>query len=496
MTVPLGGQVLGSGQMFAGRYRIERFLAQGGFGAVYVAEQLATEARVAIKVLWPHVLQARDAVEKFEQEARIAGRVNSDHIVRVLDAGYDDSTHMPFLVMELLDGEDLGQRIEREGALPPEVVVDYLSQTASALDRAHSYVDREGVPRPIVHRDLKPENLFLARRDDGGLTVKVLDFGIAKILNSTSDVSRDVKGTPLFMAFEQASGAAITPRTDVWALGLIAFYLLTGQNYWNTSRQPDAALMQLFAEVLSLPLDPASVRLAGIGHPALLPPGFDAWFGRCVNRETEQRFPSAGEAVAELANVFGIVPAVSRRESLPAAVPASALPVSPQAAPDQTLESASGAAGATDRSLAVAGTIVSARPRRSRVLPIAGAIVVLVLVGGGIALGVLFARRPPVAQAAASEGPAAMGPRNSAPAAIAKAPPSAASSVPIPSASPTHSSSPPTPPKPAVRRHKAVQAAQRAAPPAQHAQPPAQHAQRPAQHVTKPSEDNGVYGER
>src|SRR3954453_9761490 len=94
-------------QIFAGRYRIERFLAEGGMGAVFVGEHTATEQRVAVKVLWPHVLGSKDAVEKFQLEAKVAGRVSSDHIVRVIDAGFDDDSRMPFLVMELLKGKTL-----------------------------------------------------------------------------------------------------------------------------------------------------------------------------------------------------------------------------------------------------------------------------------------------------------------------------------------------------------------------------------------------------
>ncbi len=488
----MSDDVLGPGQIFAGRYRIERFLAQGGFGAVYVAEQLATETRVAVKVLWPHVLQARDAVEKFEQEARIAGRVNSDHIVRMVDAGYDDSTHMPFLVMELLEGEDLGQRVERDGALPPETVVEYLRQTASALDRAHSYVDREGVSRPIVHRDLKPENLYLARRDDGGITVKVLDFGIAKILNSTSDVSREVKGTPLFMAFEQASGAPITPRTDVWALGLIAFYLLTGQNYWNTARVADASLMQLFAEVLSLPLVPASARLAEIGHPAPLPPAFDTWFQRCVNRDSEQRFASAGQAVAELAAVFGIAPMLSRSEPslMAGAVAAGGFAAAPgatssPAVPARTVGTPAAVGAATDQSMGLAGTVVSSKASRSRAVPIAVSVLALLLVGGGIAFGVSLTRNRAVAATATSAvatqptvAPEPPKPTSTASAApVASAAPSAAASASVVASA---SSAPSTPTKQANHSTTSPR--------------PVHHVAQHPHHAVKPSKD--IYGER
>src|SRR3954470_79359 len=193
-------------QIFAGRYRIERFLAEGGMGAVFVGEHVSTDQRVAVKVLWPQVLASKDAVEKFQLEAKVAGRVSSEHIVRVIDAGFDETTRMPFLVMELLVGRTLESLVETEGPLPPAVAYEYLRQVAAGLDKAHGYVDKDGVLRPIVHRDLKPANIFLTRRESGEPLVKILDFGIAKVVSEGTNVSREVKGTPLFMAFEQASG--------------------------------------------------------------------------------------------------------------------------------------------------------------------------------------------------------------------------------------------------------------------------------------------------
>lgn len=390
-------ELLGAGQIFAGRYKIERFLAEGGFGAVYVAEQLATEARVAVKVLWPHVLQAKDAVEKFEQEARIAGRVNSEHIVRVVDAGFDDTTQMPFLVMELLIGEDLGRTVENHGALAPDQVVEYLRQTASALDRAHGYKDREGIPRPIIHRDLKPENLFVARRDNGDTVIKVLDFGIAKVLGATSNVSQEVKGTPLYMAFEQAGVGTISPRTDVWALGLIAFFLLTGQSYWRTAHMPEGSLTQLFGEVLSLPIVPPSQRLTELGRTPSLPAGFDSWFVGCVNRDPNQRFASAGEAIAALAEVFGIVPVGSRSAPSfagaygPASNPTpvvSAVTGNTSEREVGTLLSVQPMAG-TATALTVSGSVGTPGLKKSPLVPIVavvGSLLVLGAVGAGIAL--------------------------------------------------------------------------------------------------------------
>ncbi|HEY4105633.1 MAG TPA: serine/threonine-protein kinase [Polyangiaceae bacterium] len=295
------------GQIFAGRYRVESFLARGGFGAVYVAEQIETELRVALKVLFPHVIQAsKDAAEKFKLEARVAGRVGSEQIVKVFDAGVDEATGMPFLAMELLQGENLEALVQRVGPLSGERVVSYLRQLASALDKSHDYRDREGVKRPIVHRDLKPENLFLCQRQSADPILKVLDFGIAKVLGESVQVSREVKGTPLFMAFEQASAGEITPQTDIWAFGLIAFFLLTGRHYWRSANAAEASISQLFGEILALPIEPPSLRCTELRIGVALPPAFDAWFLRVVNRTPSERFASAGECARALADAFSV----------------------------------------------------------------------------------------------------------------------------------------------------------------------------------------------
>ncbi|RYE76366.1 MAG: serine/threonine protein kinase, partial [Myxococcales bacterium] len=224
--------VLAPGTIVGGRYRVERELARGGHGAVFVAQHTVTEEQVALKVLWPHILSSPSAVERFQLEASVAARVNSEHIVRVLDAGFDEPLAMPFLVMELLQGKTLEDMVEQHGPLRPVETVGVLAQVASALDKAHGYRDARGDLRPIIHRDLKPENLFLARRESGEPCVKILDFGIAKLLSADAKASQEVRGTPLYIAPEQLTGSPLGPPTDVWALGLIAFYLLTGTSYW------------------------------------------------------------------------------------------------------------------------------------------------------------------------------------------------------------------------------------------------------------------------
>jgi serine/threonine-protein kinase len=329
-------ELLKPGQVFAGRYRIEKFLAKGGFGAVYVAEQTETELRVAVKVLWPHVIHSADAVEKFKLEARIAGRVDSEHIVKVFDAGFDESSKMPFLVMELLQGADLESLVRTSGPVAPDKLVAYFRQIASALDKAHGYVDRNGARRPIVHRDLKPQNLFLNYRETGEPVIKVLDFGIAKVLSESTEISQEVRGTPLYMAFEQASAGAITPQTDVWSLGLIAFFLLTGRCYWKAGQSSDSSITQLYGEILSLPLDPPSSRAPALGAVYAPTPEFDAWFARCVERDAARRFRTAGEAAAALAAAFNVSdthrsPGTFMARSAPSGVSAVSGPDSPVA---------------------------------------------------------------------------------------------------------------------------------------------------------------------
>jgi serine/threonine protein kinase len=293
------------GQIFAGRYRIQRFIAKGGFGLVYAAEQIDTEAKVALKVIWSHVVESEDALEQFKLEARLASRVGSDHVARVFDVGRDSETDRPFLAMELLEGQHFEELVRTNGPVAPGALAEYFRQIGYALDRAHGYVDKDGVRRPIVHRDLKPENLFLTKRDGGAPSVKILDFGLAKMVGDAASLSHELKGTPLFMAFEQASVGPITPQTDIWALGLIAFYLLTGRCYWVSANTPESPFTRLFTEVLSAPLAPPSLRAQAVSAPVIPSPAFDAWFARCVIRDRNKRFDTAGECVEELARALG-----------------------------------------------------------------------------------------------------------------------------------------------------------------------------------------------
>jgi eukaryotic-like serine/threonine-protein kinase len=273
-------------------------------GAIFAAEHLATEQRVALKVLWPHVLGSTTAVESFQLEGRITARLGSDHIVRVLDAGFDEGLGVPFLSMELLRGLTLRALVGAAGALVPAEALFVLRQVASALDKAHTYVDRDGRAAPIVHRDLKPENVFISVRERADVVVKVLDFGLAKVLSESHAHSHEIKGTPLFMAREQFSHGTVTPQIDVWALGLIAFYVLAGRVYWLSGTEGSGGVTSLLNEILLLPSPPPTERAAALDLPAPWPAGFDAWFLRCLEHDPQRRFASAGKAIEALVEIF------------------------------------------------------------------------------------------------------------------------------------------------------------------------------------------------
>jgi serine/threonine protein kinase/predicted DsbA family dithiol-disulfide isomerase len=287
------------GTIFASDYRVERALAQGGMGAVYVVHQLSTGRDRALKLMHPNLLRDEGMRRRFEQEAKVGSRIKSEHVVQVLAAGIDESSRMPWLVMELLEGEDLAACVARRGPLPLGEVVEILGQIGHALANAHAV--------GVVHRDLKPENVFLSRthREGAPVTVKVLDMGIAKIVADAHPSDTAAVGTPLWMAPEQ-TGGTVGPPTDVWAMGLLAFFMLTGRSYWlgGGSDLGEASLMKVLREVVIDPLETASARASRFGCAGTLPAGFDAWFGRCVARETSARFRDAGEARTEFARVM------------------------------------------------------------------------------------------------------------------------------------------------------------------------------------------------
>ena len=292
-TAAPGAVILVLDSLFGGRYRVARALKTGGMGAVYEVVDERTNARRALKIMLPTLVEDADMRARFSLEARVTGDVESDHLTRVYDAGVDAATGMPFIAMDLLRGEDLGAMCHARGPLPPGEVLTYLTQAALALDRTHA--------AGIVHRDLKPGNLFVSVRDDGSPCVKILDYGIAKVVaQGHRKEGTQALGTPLYMAPEQIRGKGdIGAACDVYALGHIAYTLLVGEAYWDEDKRSAESLFAFFLVIVAGPPEKALVR-AERRRGVDLPSGFDAWFRKATAARPEDRWASAGAAAAAL----------------------------------------------------------------------------------------------------------------------------------------------------------------------------------------------------
>jgi serine/threonine protein kinase len=327
---------LTAGTMFAGDFRVIRPLRTGGQGSLYVVEQLSTSKHRALKLMLPELVAQPANRKRFELEAKIAARIHSDHVVESIASGVDAKTGIPWLVMELLEGQDLSAYTQERRRLPPAEVLEIFSQLCHALGEAH----RQG----IVHRDLKPENVFLAnaRRRGVPFMVKVLDFGIARILAEAQTISSATTtglGTPMWMAPEQTvPGGPIAPSTDVWPLGLLAFRMLTGYLFWKAPYDTSASVMMLMAEAFMHPLPTASERAAHYKCKERIPAGFDAWFAKCVARAMDQRFANAADAFAALEPILANIGNEASLPQQPTALGVVApAPSSPAGSPDLPL---------------------------------------------------------------------------------------------------------------------------------------------------------------
>ncbi len=219
------------GQIIDNKYQVIRQLGEGGMGAVYEARHTGTGRRVALKVIVAQALaQGADIITRFQREARASGAIESEHVVQVLDTGVDGSTGNPYMVMELLSGEDIQQLIRRVGPIAPDLALRLLSHACLGLKRAHD--------AGIIHRDIKSANLFISKRDSGDAIVKILDFGIAKVRADQLAQAGDhgltrtgsMIGSPLYMSPEQALGLkTLDGRGDIWSLGVVLYETLCGR---------------------------------------------------------------------------------------------------------------------------------------------------------------------------------------------------------------------------------------------------------------------------
>jgi serine/threonine-protein kinase len=272
------------------RYELTAHLATGGMGAVFRARHVHLRKDVAVKVLRPDLCTSPDLVERFRREAEIASALEHDHIVRVTDFGRSADGYL-YLVMELLTGESLFDRLRREGFLQPSEVVQVLWQVCAGLEAAHAL--------GVVHRDLKPENVFLARTSNGREVTKILDFGIAKIAGPASVSSTQagvVVGTPEYLAPEQAVGGEVDARADLYAVGLIAWRALAGRHPFKAD-EPRALLMMQATR----PVPPLTDPRPDLGmYPALV-----AAVAKACAKEVGDRYQTAGELRDDFATALG-----------------------------------------------------------------------------------------------------------------------------------------------------------------------------------------------
>lgn len=285
--------VVAIGSILDGKFRVTKEIGRGGMAAVYEAENVDIGKRVAVKVLSAELASSKVVTERFMREARAAAKIRSPYICDVYDVGTYNGR--PFLVMELLEGESLYDRLARERRLQPKEAMEIAGEVAMGLQQAHD--------ASIVHRDLKPENIFLTRGGAGDRSTKIVDFGLAKFYDPHLEGGASARltkegalfGTPAYMSPEQASAQGpIGLRSDLWALGCIVYEMLVGRTVWNV----DQGVAMILAQIAGGPLPTPSKVCPE------LPRSFDLWFTKALDRDENQRFSSATEMAEALRKVF------------------------------------------------------------------------------------------------------------------------------------------------------------------------------------------------
>lgn len=404
------------GELVDGKYRVRRKIGEGGMGAVFEAENLRISRRVAIKTLNASAAARPEMIERFEREAQAAGRIGNDHILEVLDLGsLPDGDR--YIVMEFLEGDNLGDRIKSRGAIDARVLAGLIAQVCDGLQAAHD--------AGIIHRDLKPDNIFLVHEKAGIADyVKIIDFGISKFQQLSSDMSMTrtgtLMGTPYYMSPEQARGArGADHRTDIYALGVIMFEALVGEVPFAGETFNELMFNIVLAEPPSL-----QAKLPN------LDPTFGQIVAQAMNREAALRFPSAkalgealtawlargpsGTAVIPHLNLPGgtavMAPVPQANLNQPAAAapqPGVASPHGNIDAPAQTISAIAaptpqlgGAGAATTAGISLSGAAVTP-PKRSLLGPLLiGGFALLVVGGAGV--GLLIASRQHASETAAA----------------------------------------------------------------------------------------------
>ncbi len=442
-TVAPGSQL----PIIDGKYQLVRQLGEGGMGAVYEARNRGTGGRVAIKVIAGEALaRSGEIVARFRREAMASGAIESQYIAHVIDTGVDPGTGSPYMVMELLSGEDLEHAIRRLGPLPPELALRICAQACLGLQKAHE--------AQVVHRDIKPANIYLTARDGGEIVAKVLDFGIAKV--KMGELAGEAKaltrtgsmlGTPLYMSPEQAlAKKTIDHRTDLWSLGAVLYEALCGA----TPHAHAQTVGELVMSICSQPPRPIQ-EVAPWVRPEVA-----AIVHRALAMDPDGRFATAEEMFraisALLPNGYGLHTSMF--------VPLTAQPGQPvQAAPGVSVRPSAYPSG-PPRASTASGVVQTAAPTpadRSKVALIAvGAVAVLGLGIAGVAAIVRGAQKP--VPAAVAPPPAVITAATPAPAVSTATPISTAQETPElpPPPKPPAATTPTPPPEPpASPRRKA-----------------------------------------
>jgi serine/threonine protein kinase len=305
------------GRVLSERYRILRKLGEGGMGVVYLAEHVVIEKKLALKVLFPDLTRRADLIQRFMQEAKSASRIGHENVIDITDFGQSPEGYV-FIAMEYLSGQDLGQVLKASGLLSWQRAQPIVVQIVKALRAAHE--------RGIIHRDMKPENIFVTPRDDGREFVKVLDFGIAKVMGLDEDVPRLTRtgmifGTPEYMSPEQAQGQSVDHRVDIYAVGCIMFHILTGQVPFKA----DSFMGILSKHMMEAPEPPRSLN-------PTIDPAIEAIILRAMEKDPAKRFQSMRELLqallpapsAELSGAVPVSPGLSSPRTAVASAPSAA----------------------------------------------------------------------------------------------------------------------------------------------------------------------------
>ncbi len=351
------------GKLVGGKYRLEKPLARGGMGSVWLARHTELDAPVAVKFMVHELVGTPAAEARFKREAKAAAQLRSPHVVHIHDYGVEDGA--PYMVMELLEGQDLAGEIARSGRLSVSRVATIVTQVAKALAMAHA--------AGIVHRDLKPSNLFLSRSGEDEI-VKVLDFGVAKETMTTLVVDRTTSGvligSPQYMSPEQARGEHVDLHSDLWSLGVVVYEAVTGAPPFDSTHL--GALLAKINE--ASPAAPTSIAPD-------LPAAIDGFMARALARKPEERFPSAkalADALTRIAAATGAATTMRQVAKPVVVVPAGVAAATPIARDAATMASGVAEPDAVSTTMPERGIPkgeASSRPRRA-------------LVGAAIAIGI------------------------------------------------------------------------------------------------------------